>query len=128
MIVCWKISISRNQVGGITQVTLTGILNDADCDVRNLLRYYHTYISYASTEYCSSFTKNTKMIALLSIFSSKIHAEFWSVFPHIWTEYGNLQCKSPFSVRIQEKMRLKFKAVKMQTHFIIFIFFCFFFC
>ena len=27
---------------------------------------------------------------------------FWSVFSHIWTEYGNLQSKSPYSVRMRE--------------------------
>ena len=45
--------------------------------------------------------KNTKMTTLLSIFS-KIRADFCSVFPHIQTEYRNLQCKSSFPVRIQE--------------------------
>lgn len=37
------------------------------------------------------------------IIFSKINADYWSVFPHIWTEYRDLQCKSPFSVWIKEK-------------------------
>ena len=57
IIVCWKISILENQVGGINQVMLKEIRNDADCDVRNLWRYYHTDISYVSTKYCGSFVK-----------------------------------------------------------------------
>ena len=39
---------------------------------------------------------------IINVFS-KINADYWSVFPHIWTEYRDLQCKSPFSVWIKEK-------------------------
>ena len=28
---------------------------------------------------------------------------FWSVFSRIWTEYGDLLCKSPYSVRMRGK-------------------------
>ena len=27
---------------------------------------------------------------------------FWSAFSHIWTEYGDLLCKSPYSVQMEE--------------------------
>ena len=33
---------------------------------------------------------------------SKYGVFFWSVFPCIWNEYGDLRSKSPYSVRIQE--------------------------
>ena len=37
-----------------------------------------------------------------------LHSEFfWSVFSRIWTEYGDLQSKSPYSVRMQENADLK---------------------
>ena len=32
---------------------------------------------------------------------------FWSVFSYIWTEYGDLRNKSPYSARIQENMDQK---------------------
>ena len=32
---------------------------------------------------------------------------FWSVFPRIWAEYGDLWNKSPYSVRIRENMDQK---------------------
>ena len=34
--------------------------------------------------------------------SVQILSFFWSVFPCIWTEYVDLNSKSPYSVRIQE--------------------------
>ena len=32
----------------------------------------------------------------------QIRGNFWSVFSCIWTEYGDLRRKSPYSVRMQE--------------------------
>ena len=32
---------------------------------------------------------------------------FWSVFSYIWTEYGDLRSKSPYSAQIQENMDQK---------------------
>ena len=29
---------------------------------------------------------------------------FWSIFSHIWTEYGKLLCKSPYSVVMRQNM------------------------
>ena len=37
----------------------------------------------------------------------EIRSYFWSVFSSIRTEYGDLFCKSPYSVRIQENMDQK---------------------
>ena len=36
--------------------------------------------------------------------SVQIRSFFWSVFFCIWTEYGDLRSKSPYSVRIHENM------------------------
>ena len=33
---------------------------------------------------------------------SKYGVFFWSVFSHIWTEYGDLRRKSPYSAQIRE--------------------------
>ena len=43
--------------------------------------------------------------------SVQIRSFFWSVFCRIWTEYGDLLCKSPYSVQIwentdQKKLRI----------------------
>ena len=43
--------------------------------------------------------------------SVKVRSFFWSAFSRIQTEYGNLLCKSPYSVRMsentyQKKLRL----------------------
>ena len=39
--------------------------------------------------------------------SVQIRNFFWSIFFCIWTEYGDLLCKYPYSVRIQENMDQK---------------------
>ena len=48
--------------------------------------------------------------------SVKIQSLFWSVFCHIRTEYGDLLCKSPDSVRIRENRDclLYFSTLKVQ--------------
>ena len=42
----------------------------------------------------------SKLLLIICIF--KIRSFFWSIFSCIWTEYGDLVRKSPYSVRIQE--------------------------
>ena len=32
----------------------------------------------------------------------QIHSYFWSLFSHIWTEYGEIRSISPYSVRMRE--------------------------
>ena len=46
--------------------------------------------------------------------SFQIQSFFWSIFSCIWTEYEDLYCKSPYSVRIHETMEkcLREKCVK----------------
>ena len=40
----------------------------------------------------------------------------WSVLRHILSEYGNLLCKSPYSVQMREKIRTK-KKLQIRTLF-----------
>ena len=35
------------------------------------------------------------------------HGVFWSAFYYIWTDYGDLICKSPYSVQVRENMDQK---------------------
>ena len=47
--------------------------------------------------------------------SVQIRSFFWSVFSCIWTGYGDLRCKSPYSVRIQENKDQK--KIRIRTLF-----------
>ena len=54
--------------------------------------------------------------------SAQIRNFFWSVFSCIWTEYGGLQSKSPYSIRIQEntdQRNLRIWTLFMQCKIII---------
>ena len=87
--------------------------------LRNLLKqkasWYRHYVFFtkAKSNYCKKYivcsdavmtpfieiSANDSSLCLKSV---QIWSFSWSVFSCIWTEYGDLRSKSPYSVRIQE--------------------------
>ena len=55
--------------------------------------------------------------------SVQIRSFFWPVFFHIWTEYGEILCISPYSVRMREntdQKKLRIWTLFMQWRFNLF--------
>ena len=71
---------------------------------KTIRSYKFTSIFSKNANITDVFKKDLKLSKRHFVKSFQIRSFFWSIFCFIWTEYGDLLSKSPYSVRIQENM------------------------